>query len=128
MRCLLDTHLFLWFILDDAQLSESAESAICERTNNVLVSQASYWKIAIRIGLGKYAIPEPFEPFIQTEIISNEFEILPILPKHAAMLIVMPPYHKDHFDRLLVAQAMAEHIPIVSADPKLDVYGVQRLW
>lgn len=128
MRILLDTHTFLWFILDDPQLSASARTLIEDPANDVEVSPASYWEIAIKIGKGKYALPEPYETFMERQITTNDFRILHILPKHTSVLTTLPPPHKDPFDRLLVAQAMVEAIPIVSVDVALDLYGVTRLW
>ena len=128
MRVLLDTHAFLWFILDDPQLRSSAKMLIEDPANDVEVSPASYWEIALEIGKGKYALPEPYETFIERQIETNDFRILHILPKHTSVLTALPPHHKDPFDRLLVAQATVEAIPIVSVDVALDLYGVTRLW
>ena len=128
MRVLLDTHVFLWFILDDSQLSASARALIGDPDHDVSISPASYWEIAIKIRLNKYALPQPYRPFIETQIAVNEFDILPIEPKHTAMLTTMPLHHKDPFDRLLIAQALVEQIPLVSRDDQLDAYGVLRIW
>ncbi len=128
MRLLLDTHTFLWFLLGDPQLSARAQVVIQDPLNDVEVSPASYWEIAIKIRLGKYALPEPYQAFMEREIAENDFRILPIEPKHTALLTTMPLHHKDPFDRLLAAQASAEGIPVVSADAQLDAYGVKRIW
>jgi PIN domain nuclease of toxin-antitoxin system len=128
VRLLLDTHAFLWFLLDDPQLSATAQAVIVDPLNNVEISPASYWEIAIKIGLRKYALPEPYQVFIEREIADNDFRVLPIEPKHTALLTTMPLHHKDPFDRLLVAQATVEGIPLVSADPQLDAYGITRIW
>lgn len=127
MRLLLDTHAFLWFLLDDPRLSATARAVVEDPLNNVEVSPASYWEIAIKIGPRKYALPEPYQAFMEREIAENDFRILPIEPKHTA-LTTMPLHHKDPFDRLLVAQATVEGIPLVSADPLLDAYGIRRIW
>ena len=128
MRSLLDTHTFLWFVLDDPQLSSTARNLIEDPANEVDVSPASYWEIAIKIKLGKYTLPQPYQQFIETQFSANDFHILPIEPRHTALLTTMPFYHKDPFDRLLVAQALSEAVPIISVDSQLDAYGVQRLW
>lgn len=125
---LLDTHTFLWFILDDPQLSATARTLIEAPANEVVVSPASYWEIAIKIKLGKYALPQPYQPFMETQIAANDFHILPIEPRHTALLTTMPFHHKDPFDRLLIDQALSEGISIVSVDSQLDAYGAQRLW
>lgn len=128
MRLLLDTHAFLWFILDDPQLSPAAKAIIEDSANEVAISPASYWEIAIKIGLRKYSLPQPYQPFIDSQITTNDFRILHIEPRHTSLLTSMPPHHKDPFDRLLVAQAIVEDIPIVSVDPRLDAYAVTRVW
>ncbi|MFN0052691.1 MAG: type II toxin-antitoxin system VapC family toxin [Planctomycetales bacterium] len=128
MRALLDTHAFLWFILDDSQLSQVAQAQINDPIQEILVSPASYWEIAIKINLGKYALPQPYQTFMETHIAINDFTILPILPKHTALLTTLRLHHRDPFDRLLVAQALTESIPIISADTQFDPYGVQRIW
>ncbi len=128
MRLLLDTHSLLWFLLDDPRLSIPGLATIEDPLNNVEVSPASYWEIAIKIRLGKYSLPEPYQTFMEREIADNDFRILPIEPKHTAMLTTMPLYHRDPFDRLLVAQASIEGIPLVSADARLDAYGITRIW
>jgi PIN domain nuclease of toxin-antitoxin system len=128
VRFLLDTHAFLWFILDDPKLSDQARRLIADRNNEVLVSPASYWEIAIKISIGKYALPEPYDIFMQRELASNAFSILPVLPIHTAVLTDMPFHHRDPFDRLLIAQALTEGIPLISVDANFDAYAVTRIW
>jgi PIN domain nuclease of toxin-antitoxin system len=128
VRLLLDTHTFLWFLLDDPQLSMTARDRIIDPDNDIEVSPATYWEIAIKISLGKYELPEPYEVFIAREITTNDFHILPIEPTHTAVLTTMPFHHRDPFDRLLIAQAMVEQIPIVSRDSAFDAYPITRLW
>lgn len=128
MRILLDTHALLWFYLDDPQLSGTAKALIFDSAHAKVVSPASYWEIAIKISQKKYSLNKPYEEAMREAIDLNGFGYLHIEPRHTAMLTNMPFHHKDPFDRLLVAQAMTENIPIVSADSQLDSYGVQRLW
>ncbi|HVA48615.1 MAG TPA: type II toxin-antitoxin system VapC family toxin [Pirellulales bacterium] len=128
MRLLLDTHAFLWYILDDPQLSAKADALISDANNEIEVSPASYWEIAIKIRLDKYSLPEPYQMFMEREIATNGFRILHIEPKHTALITTMPFHHRDPFDRLIVAQAQVEQIAIVSGDTALDAYGVTRLW
>lgn len=128
MRVLLDTHAFLWFVLGDAQLNNLAKSYILDPVNTKLVSPASYWEIAIKIRLGKYTLHESYEAFTQRGIYGNGFSILPIKPKHTVVLTTLPFHHRDPFDRLLIAQAMVEQVPIVSGDSAFDAYSVTRLW
>ena len=128
MRVLLDTHTFLWFLLEDPQLSTTASDVIVDPTNDIEVSPATYWEIAIKISLGKYELPEPYDIFIEREIATNDFRILPIEPKHTVVLTTLPFYHRDPFDRLLIAQARVEAIPILSVDTAFDAYPVTRVW
>ena len=128
MRLLLDTHTFLWFLLEDPQLSTTASDLIIDPTNDIEVSPAMYWEIAIKISLGKYELPEPYDIFIEREIVANDSRILPIEPKHTAVLTTLPFHHRDPFDRLLIVQAMVEAIPILSIDTVFDAYPVTRVW
>ena len=128
MRLLLDTHAFLWFLLDDPKLSMAAKDLIDDPGNDIGISPATYREIAIKVSLRKYELPEPFELFIEREISINDFHILRIEPKHTAALTRTPFHHRDPFDRLPIAQAMVEHIPLVSADPAFDAYATTRLW
>jgi len=128
VKYLLDTHAFLWFVLDDPRLSATARRLIEDPANDFAISPASYWEIAIKIRTGNYVLPEPYEVFIPREIRSNDFDILPIEPKHAAILTALPLHHKDPFDRMIVAQAMSEGLPLISADAQLDAYPIRRIW
>ncbi len=128
MRLLLDTHTFLWFVLNDPQLSAAAQSLINDPANDVLVSPASYWEIAIKVGLKKLDLRASYDDFLQRGIVGNDFEILPIEPRHTSLLTTLPRHHRDPFDRLLVAQALTESLPLVSGDVPLDAYGIHRLW
>jgi len=128
MKFLLDTQAFLWFILNDSALSQVACDLIIDPLNDILISPASYWEIAIKISIGKYQIPGSFETWMEHQIQFNEFEILPIKVAHVAAIVTLPFHHKDPFDRLLVAQALTENIPIISVDAVLDNYAITRYW
>jgi PIN domain nuclease of toxin-antitoxin system len=128
MTLLLDTHSFLWFWWDDPQLSEPAKQAICDPTNRKLVSTASCWEVAIKVSLKKLDLGAPYRGFIHQHMVRNNFELLQITDEHLAGLVDLPFHHKDPFDRMLVAQSLYEQIPIVSADPQLDAYGLNRIW
>jgi PIN domain nuclease of toxin-antitoxin system len=130
VRVLLDSHALLWYVLGDSKLSSTAEGLIRAPENEVLLSPASYWEIAIKVSNGKYSLSQPLEDLIHLCLIRYGFRILPIEPQHAARLITLPVFkdHKDPFDRLLIAQALTEEVPIVSADSQFDAYGVTRLW
>jgi PIN domain nuclease of toxin-antitoxin system len=128
LKLLLDTHAFLWFVLDDPKLSATARQVIESGANETCISLASFWEIAIKVSLGRYRLNAAFEAFWTAAIQQNDVTVLPVEVGHVAPLVSMPFHHKDPFDRLLIAQAMAEQIPLVSVDPRLDAYGVSRLW
>lgn len=128
MKLLLDTHAFLWFVLDDPRLSPRAKGAIADPANEILISPASYWEMAIKISTGKLALTQPYLTFVEGQLATNRITILPIEPKHTALLASLPYHHRDPFDRLLVAQSLAEHIPLISDDGALSAYGVHLVW
>lgn len=128
MNLLLDTHSLLWVYWNDPKLSTKAAQLVTDPTNRVPISPASYWEIAIKIKTSKLVLRESFLDFVRHAILDNGFAILPIEPAHCDQSTTLPFHHKDPFDRLLVAQALTEDIPILSIDPILDAYGIQRLW
>jgi PIN domain nuclease of toxin-antitoxin system len=130
VKLLLDTHALLWYTTNDPQLSKTAEGLIMNPGNDVFMSPASYWEIAIKVSIGKLRLTQPYEDFIDACLNRYGFVILPIDPRHTAAVsrLPFPPGHRDPFDRLLVAQALAEGMSVVSVDSQLDAYGVPRLW
>jgi PIN domain nuclease of toxin-antitoxin system len=128
MRLLLDSHAFLWFVLGDAQLSSAAQSWIQDPANDKLISPTTYWEIAIKISIGKLQLHEPYDAFMNRGIHGNGFVILPIELQHASELVTLPLHHRDPFDRMLIAQAIVEQVPIVSNDTAFDAYPISRLW
>lgn len=128
MTLLLDTHTFLWFCQDDPLLSSTSKTLIEDPANRKLVSVASCWEIAIKAGLGKLILGEPSETYISAALSRTGFEFLPISLVHATRVETLPLHHRDPFDRLLIAQAMIEAMPIVSVDMAFDLYGIRRLW
>jgi PIN domain nuclease of toxin-antitoxin system len=125
---LLDTHALLWFLWDDAQLSSAARSLIESADNPKLVSIASCWEIAIKVGAGKLDLGESSHSFLTREIASNNIIVLSITVEHATAVETLARHHRDPFDRLLIAQSLSEKLPFVSRDPEFDKYGVQRIW
>jgi len=130
VRILLDSHALLWYVLGDPKLSDTAQNLIADTDNEVLISPATFWEIAIKVSIGKLTLNVQYKEFIAVCLNSYGFRILPIEPSHTARLVVMPfpPNHKDPFDRLLVAQADVEGMPILSNDVSLDAYPIRRLW
>jgi PIN domain nuclease of toxin-antitoxin system len=128
LRALLDTHGLLWFLAGDPRLSGPARAVIEDASQEVLVSMATLWEIAIKQSLGKLRLARPFEEMIPLQPEVNGFAILDIRIEHLSLVRRLEFHHRDPFDRLLVAQALAEDIPILSQDRALDAYGVHRLW
>lgn len=128
MKYLLDTHALLWYTLNESSLSDTAYQLIINQNNEILISPVSYWEIAIKISIGKLILHQPYKDFIDVCLNQYQFNILAITPEHTDAVITLPFYHKDPFDRLLVAQAIVEKIPIISVDTVLDQYAIKRLW
>jgi PIN domain nuclease of toxin-antitoxin system len=127
MRLLLDTNAFLWFINDSPQLSLRAK-ALLESDADLLLSIASLWEIAIKTSIGKLILTQPYDLFIPQQLAHNAIDILPISLAHLTVVSALPLHHRDPFDRLLIAQAMIEQLPVVSVDAAFDGYPINRLW
>ncbi len=128
MKLLLDTHAFLWFIADNAALSSQAKHLIEDANNEIILSVASLWEMAVKVSIGKLTIQQPFDAFMIEQIQLNAITLLNISIAHTSVIVTLPFHHRDPFDRLLIAQAMVEQLALVSADPIFDSYGIQRLW
>ena len=121
-----DTHAFIWFISGDKKLSKTARKAI-EKADTLYLSVASIWEMAIKISLGKLELGQPFDK-IHEEIVNNGFELLDVNFQHALVLSELPFHHKDPFDRMILAQAITEKIPIISIDQYFQNYDVNVVW
>jgi len=128
VKLLLDTHTLLWAVDDPAQLGAQAVTELQDLTNELLLSAGSVWELAIKVGAKKLELSTPFRQWILHAISDLGLTILPNSVEYANVQTELPFHHKDPFDRLLVAQALYEQIPIVSIDPQLDAYGVTRIW
>ncbi|MGH7087770.1 MAG: type II toxin-antitoxin system VapC family toxin [Stellaceae bacterium] len=124
MRLLLDTHAFLWWMEESHALGAAAQAAISDPENNILISIASLWELTIKRALGKLTFPADLESVLREE----GFSVLPITFAHLRQLGSLPLLHRDPFDRMLIAQAQAESIPITTADGKFAPYGVTTIW
>jgi len=127
MRFLIDTHTFLWFIHDSPQLSTNAKNLL-ESDNDLWVSIASLWEIAIKVNISKLTLPNSYENFIPEQLALNDIEILPITMAHLAIYTTLPLHHRDPYDRLLIAQAITEKVSIISIDVTFDSYPISRIW
>lgn len=125
---LLDTHAFLWFIFDDPRLSAKAAKIIEDRKISNLLSVVSLWEITIKSQLGKLHLGMKLEHFFTQYVSGREIELIDIELPHLLTYDGLPLFHRDPFDRLLVAKAIWMNIPILSADPVLASYDVQVVW
>lgn len=128
MRALLDTHTFLWWITDDRRLSPRIREIIGNVDNQLFLSSASGWEMAIKAGIGKLSLPDNLESFISEQMTVNAIHSLPVQMVHALHVYALPDYHRDPFDKLLIAQARLEGIPILTADPQIGRYPVKTVW
>ena len=127
MELLLDTHAVLWFFGDVEKLSKSASNAIFNPENDKWISIITAWEIAIKIRKGNLQFEGGVSELFHL-IRKNGFGLLSITEEHVKRLEMLPLLHRDPFDRMLIAQSLAEDMPLVSCDEAFDPYGIQRLW
>jgi len=124
MYILLDAHAFLWWITDAPRLGSSAREAIGDPANQIVVGIGALWEIAIKRSRGQLRFPFDFETVLQGE----GFGVLPVTYAHLRTLDTLPHHHGDPFDRMLIAQSLADRIPVATADRRFAAYGVDILW
>lgn len=127
MTLLLDTHAFIWFSENDEKLSVAAKSAIESPANIRFVSMATFWEMAIKLSIGRLPLKKDLKDIID-QVQGNGFDLLPILSDHVLRIETLPYFHRDPFDRMLIAQSLAEDFTIISNEALFDQYGVKRLW
>ena len=127
MRVLLDTHVLLWWLDGDARLGAAARRILADGVNELLWSSASTWELAIKLQLGRVRLNGPLDAFIPRVMASEGLTPLPIHHVHAARVAELPPHHRDPFDRMLIAQANIEGVPLMTADERIAAYEVERL-
>ncbi len=128
MRVLVDTHTFLWALLHDHRLPAKAKRILTSNTDELVFSLVSLWEIAIKIKTGKLNTIGSSVAYIRDEMNEYGMELLPIRYEHILQLESLPRNHGDPFDRLLVAQAISESLPILSGDKKLELYEAKLIW
>jgi PIN domain nuclease of toxin-antitoxin system len=127
VRLLLDTHALLWALAGDPRLRPEASAAITDRANAVYASAASAWEMAIKVALGKLDVPPDIAGWLPGELRASGIAPLAVTVEHAAGVEALPRHHADPFDRLLIAQALAENLVIVTVDRQFAAYGVRLL-
>ncbi|MFO7029035.1 PIN domain nuclease [Limnospira fusiformis CCALA 023] len=128
MRLLLDTHTILWFFMGNSRLSDKVRDLVEDGHNHKLISVATVWEMSIKQSQNKLTLEKTASDYIEEKIRLDDFELLPIQLNHLRILSSLAFYHKDPFDRLLIAQAMQENIPILSKDMAFNAYPIQRIW
>lgn len=129
MSFLLDTSAFLWFVNGDGKLSEDVRGILEDPDIDVNLSLVSFWEIAIKANLGRgLELPLPFSAFIDSVLDNYNFAILQISILHLKQVAGLPRFHRDPFDRLLIAQSLVENIPVITNDAAFDQYAIHRIW
>ena len=128
MRAILDTHAFLWCVLDLPRLPADARSLLEDGANELLFSAASAHELTIKSRSGRLTLPEPADSYVPSRLVANAFEPMPIELAHAVRAGMLPAIHRDPFDRMLIAQAQIEVLPILTADPAISRYDVETIW
>jgi PIN domain nuclease of toxin-antitoxin system len=128
MRVLLDTNSFLWFISGSNRLSIDAQRFIADLDNQLVLSLASLWEIAIKISIGKLELLQPFDQLIPQQLKENDIHVMPIELSHLTKILGLPFHHRDPFDRLIIAQALTEGLSVISPDIVFSKYSVKLIW
>jgi PIN domain nuclease of toxin-antitoxin system len=128
MKVLLDTHTFLWWNTDDTKLSLRVRGIISNGENEIFVSAATGWEIAIKSQIGRLKLPDEPQRFVLEQLRINGMKGLPIEMRHALHVSTSPIYHQDPFGRMLIAQAQMEDLPVLSADPEIRKFDVTIIW
>ena len=128
MRVLVDTHVFLWWVEGDRALPAKVRAALADQHNECLISLVSAWELAIKASLGKLRLALPVKRYVVENVAANGFRMMDIQIAHVERVETLASHHGDPFDRLLIAQALEEDLPVVTADPIFRKYGVKRIW
>jgi PIN domain nuclease of toxin-antitoxin system len=125
---LADTHTLLWIVTDDNKLSNKVKKLFLDEQNEIFISVASLWEIAIKVSLKRLELGQPLNDFYVKHIIGNKIRLLDIKVEHLAALETLEFHHRDPFDRLIVCQSIVEKIPILSNDKEFSKYSIKRVW
>ena len=128
MRVLLDTHAYLWFLAGDERLSLRGRRLIADPDADLLLSAASLWEIAIKHSIGRLPLARPFVDMFPEQLDQDRVRLLAIAPEHLHQLVQLPQHHRDPFDRLILAQALTEGVPVLTRDAAFADYSAQLIW
>jgi PIN domain nuclease of toxin-antitoxin system len=128
MRLLLDTQVFLWWNEADPRLSRRIRQLLSDSENSLYLSVASAWEMILKVQSGKLGLPAATAVYIPARLKHYGIEALPVTLEHVLAASTLPSYHRDPFDRMLVAQAQVERLPIVTHDPQVGRYAVETIW
>jgi PIN domain nuclease of toxin-antitoxin system len=128
MKLLLDTHVFIWWDSNPARLSKKALALCSDPGNTLLLSVASAWEMQIKMQMGKMQLSFPLQDIIREQQKDNGLQIIPVELEHVLALQSLPAHHRDPFDRLLIAQALAESAVLVSRDKTFSKYQLDLVW
>jgi len=129
VRYLLDTSTYLWFVTADERLNDMARTLLEDSEHEAFLSLVGIWEMAIKSSLGRgLELPSPFDQLVENEIESDRFQLLDITVPYLKRVAALPYHHRDPFDRLLIAQSLAENLPIITNDVAFDHYPIQRVW
>ena len=125
---LLDTHALLWWLTDSPELTKRARAMISDTKNTIFVSAASAWEIATKVRIGKLSVATELTEDFDAQMEQESFRSLSISSSHAIRAGLLPGIHQDPFDRMLIAQAQEQNVPIISNEVLFDAYGIRRIW
>ncbi|MCL2639538.1 MAG: type II toxin-antitoxin system VapC family toxin [Phycisphaerales bacterium] len=128
MKLLLDTHTFLWLVLNPSFLTPKALAALNDKTNDLFLSDASIWEMAIKVRLNKLYFPQPFDQEIVKAVRRMPCTVLPITTRHVIAMATLPLHHRAPFDRMLVVQSQFENCTLVTHDSLIAPYGIKICW
>jgi PIN domain nuclease of toxin-antitoxin system len=128
MRLLIDSQALIWYVDQHHMLSHLAHAAITDPRNDLVLSAATVWEIAIKAGIGKLTLSLPYGQWMTKAISDLSLSLLPITVQYAEVQAALPHHHGDPFDRLIIAQTIVEAMQVISNDGQFDLYGVTRIW
>lgn len=128
MKVLLDTHIWLWMLSQPDRLGRQTRAIIEDPSTSLLLSAATSWEIAVKNSIGRLPLPEPVSSYVPSRMRQTGVESLAISHSHALQVAALPHHHRDPFDRLLIAQAQLENLPLMTIDGVLRNYDIEVIW